>query len=131
MGNIFLLVGNIPDICRFLYTGKNFGQKISHRRMRNLRQTDFAKNSVNCYFLVQANYKYQDQSYTLSVKLHTECESSLGLWKNRKYTKFVTVCNIILCKLHSVYNTQHTLCDITQKISNHYTVKGQIFVFNL
>ena len=37
----------------------------------------------------------------------------------------------MLCKLHSVYNTQHTLCDITQKISNHYTVEGQFFVFNL
>ena len=32
----------IPDICHFLYTDKNFGQKILHRRTRNLRQTDFA-----------------------------------------------------------------------------------------
>ena len=35
------------------------------------------------------------------------------------------------CKLHSVYNTLHTLCDITQKVSNHYTVEGQFFAFNL
>ena len=37
----------------------------------------------------------------------------------------------MLCKLHSVYNTLHTLCDITQKVSNHYTVEGQFFAFNL
>ena len=30
------------------------------------------QNSVNCYLLAQANYKYQDQNNTLSVKLHTE-----------------------------------------------------------
>ena len=37
----------------------------------------------------------------------------------------------MLCKLHSVYNTLHTLCDITQKVSNHYIVEGQFFAFNL
>ena len=37
----------------------------------------------------------------------------------------------ILWKLHSAYNTLHTLCDITQKVSNHYTVEGQFFAFNL
>ena len=34
------------------------------------------QNSVNCYLLAQANYKYQDQNYTLSVKLHTECKTT-------------------------------------------------------
>ena len=28
-------------------------------------------------------------------------------------------------------NTLHTLCDITQRVSNYYTVKGQFFAFNL
>ena len=30
-----------------------------------------------------------------------------------------------------MYNTLHTLCDITQRVSNHYTVKGQFFAFKL
>ena len=31
---------------------------------------------VNCYLMAQANYKYQYQSYTMSVKLHTECKTT-------------------------------------------------------
>ena len=34
------------------------------------------QNSVNWYLLAQANYKYQDQNYTLSVKLHTEYKTT-------------------------------------------------------
>ena len=70
------------------------------------------QNSVNCYLLAQANYKYQDQNYTLSVKLHTECKSTLGLGKNEK-CKFV--------KLHTVCKTTpsvkaHLVCGRIEKI---------------
>ena len=42
----------------------------------------------------------------------------------------------MLCRLHTVYKiihcaALHTLCDITQRVSNHYTVKWQFFAFNL
>ena len=42
----------------------------------------------------------------------------------------------MLCRLHTVYKIIHcaalyTLCDITQRVSNHYTVKWQFFAFNL
>ena len=41
-----------------------------------------------------------------------------------------------ICRLHTVYKiihcaALHTLCDITQRVSNYYTVKGQFFTFNL
>ena len=37
----------------------------------------------------------------------------------------------ILWKLHSAYNTLHTLCAITQKVSNHYTVEMRLVAFNV
>ena len=42
----------------------------------------------------------------------------------------------MLCRLHTVYKiihcaALHTLCDITQRVSNYYTVKWHIFAFNL
>ena len=42
----------------------------------------------------------------------------------------------MLCRLHTVYKiihcaALHTLCDITQRVSNYYTVKWQFFAFNL
>ena len=39
----------------------------------------------------------------------------------------------MLCRLHSMYKiaTEYILCDITQRLSNHHTVKCQFFTFNL
>ena len=42
----------------------------------------------------------------------------------------------MLCRLHTMYKiihcaALHTLCDITQRVSNYYTVKWQFFAFNL
>ena len=41
------------------------------------------------YNTTSAQKRWEVKQYT--VKLHTECKNSLGFWKNRKYTKFVTV----------------------------------------
>ena len=42
----------------------------------------------------------------------------------------------MLCRLHTVYKiihcaALHTLCDITQRVSNYYTEKCQLFTLNL
>ena len=37
----------------------------------------------------------------------------------------------ILWKLHSADNTLHTLCAITKKVSNHYTVEVRLVAFNV
>ena len=61
---IFFTQAKILD--RKFYTEERviYGKRISRQ------------NSVYCYSLTQANYKYQDQNYTLSVKLYTECKTT-------------------------------------------------------
>ena len=65
--------------------------KIYTEERENYDKRISRKNSVNHDLLGQANDKDQDYTkfVTLCVKLHTECKSTLGLCKNKNYTKFV------------------------------------------
>ena len=64
---------------------------------------------------------HKSSNYTLCVKLHTECKSTLGLCKNKKYTHITptTLSNYTLCvKAHSVCVKIQKL----QKKSSNYTL---------
>ena len=76
--------------------------KIYTKERINYDKWILRQNHVNHDLLGQANDKDQDHTkvcHTLCVKLHTECKSTLGLCKNKYYTKFV--------KLHTVCKTTH------------------------
>ena len=71
------------------------------------------------------------------VKLHTECKSTLGLCKNKKYTQITQSVWKYTLILNAAYSHKccgdytpctlcialNTLCGITQKVSNYYTEK--------
>ena len=55
----------IPDICHFCYTGKIFGAKILHPKVRKLKPIGFADHDHEVGWAAP-----------VSVKLHSECKTT-------------------------------------------------------
>ena len=92
---------DIPDICHFFTQTKNLDRKFYTEERVNYDKRISRQNSVNRDLLGQANIKIkitQSLSHTVCKTTH-RVYSTLGLCKNKYYTKFV--------KLHTVCKTTH------------------------